>query len=163
MAQALTAPTVGDAMPGVELIEAVDDDMASVTADAAYDTLAFYDKAGAHGATVVVPPNKTARVSRRRPRSSARDRTIKKVKHLGRRQWSRGVIGDGCVVVNRAAAEFQQRTGHPLTMKHQTLRIAAACCFVFVASMQVHAGRRGRRRGLRIHRFIRLMTENGFT
>ena len=68
VAQALTAPTVDDAMPGVELIEAVDDDMASVTADAAYDTLAFYDTAGAHGATVVVPPNKTARVSRRRPR-----------------------------------------------------------------------------------------------
>ena len=25
----------------------------------------------------------------------------------------RGVVRDGCVVVNQAAAEFQQRTGHP--------------------------------------------------
>ena len=39
--------------------------------------------------TVVVPPTKTAKVSRRRPRSSARDRTINKVKTLGRRQWKK--------------------------------------------------------------------------
>ena len=26
---------------------------------------------------------------------------------------TRGVVRDGCVVVNQAAAEFQQRTGHP--------------------------------------------------
>ena len=89
MVQALTDPTVDDATTGVGLIEAVDDDIARVTADASYDTLAFYDTAGARGAIVVVPPNKTARVSRRRPRSSARDRTIKKVKRIGRRQWKK--------------------------------------------------------------------------
>ena len=43
-----------------ELLEAVNDDSASVTADAAYDTVGFYDAAGARGATVVVPPTKTA-------------------------------------------------------------------------------------------------------
>ena len=46
-----------------------------------------YLTASARGATVVVPPNKTARVSRRRPRSSARDRTITKMKRIGRRRW----------------------------------------------------------------------------
>ena len=35
----------------------------------------------------VVPPHKTARVSRRRPRSSARDRTIEEMKKIGRRRW----------------------------------------------------------------------------
>ena len=30
---------------------------------------------------------------------------------------TRGVVRDGCVVVNQAAAEFQQRTGHPVRMK----------------------------------------------
>jgi len=60
-----------------------------VTADAAYDTIAFYDAVGARGATVVVPPAKTASVSRRRPRSSARDRTITRVKILGRRRWKK--------------------------------------------------------------------------
>ncbi len=79
--------TVDDATTGVELIEAVSADIARVTADAAYDTIAFYETATARGATVVVPPDTTARVSRRRPRSSARHRTIEAVKQMGRRRW----------------------------------------------------------------------------
>ena len=86
-AQVLTDQAVDDATTGADPIEAVDGDIARVTADAAYDTIAFYETAGARGATVVVPPHKTARVSCRRPRSSARDRTIKAVKQLGRRRW----------------------------------------------------------------------------
>ena len=31
---------------------------------------------------------------------------------------TRGVVRDGCVVVNQAAAEFQQRTGHPPSTTH---------------------------------------------
>ena len=69
-------------------IETVDDAIARVTADAAYDTVAFYAAAEMRDATVVVPPSKTARVSRRRPRSRARDRTITDVRTLGRRRWT---------------------------------------------------------------------------
>ncbi len=89
VAQALTERNVDDATTAINLIEAVDGDIASVTADAAYDTIAFYDAASARGATVVVPPTKTATVSRRRPRSGARDRTIKQVKEIGRRLWKK--------------------------------------------------------------------------
>ncbi|HJN43833.1 MAG TPA: IS5 family transposase [Vicinamibacterales bacterium] len=89
VAYALTDSTVDDATTGVGLIQAVDDDIARVTADAAYDTIAFYDAAGARGATVVVPPDRTARVSRRRPRSRARDRTVTAVKVIGRRRWKK--------------------------------------------------------------------------
>ena len=53
------------------------------------DRSGIYDAAGARGASVVVPPTKTARVSRRRPRSTARDRTIKKVRAIGRRRWKK--------------------------------------------------------------------------
>ena len=87
VAHALTEPTVDDATSGIDLIETVDDEIARVTADAAYDTVAFYEAAGMRAATVVVPPSKTARVSRRRPRSRARDRTITDVRTLGRRRW----------------------------------------------------------------------------
>ena len=76
VAHALTEPTVDAATIGIDLIETVDDEIARVTADAAYETVAFYEAAGMRDATVVVPPSKTARVSRRRPRSRARDRTI---------------------------------------------------------------------------------------
>ena len=92
VAQTLTEATVDDATAAIGLIEALDADIARVTADAAYDTIAFYDTATARGATVVVPPNKTARVSRRRPRSSARDRTIKKMKKIGRRRWKKEAV-----------------------------------------------------------------------
>ena len=89
VAQALTEGNVDDATTAITLIDAVDGDIASVTADTVYDSIAFYNAAGARGANVVVPPTKTARVSRRRPRSSARDRTIKKVKQIGRRRWKK--------------------------------------------------------------------------
>ena len=79
VAQGLTEATGDDATTAITLIEAVHGHVARVTADTAYDTIAFYDAASARGATVVVPPAKTAQVSRRRPRSSARDRTIKTV------------------------------------------------------------------------------------
>ena len=86
IAHALTEATVDDATTAIERIQRVDGCIASVTGDAAYDSIAFYSAASARGATVVVPPTKAARVSRRRPRSSARDRTLQKVKAIGRRR-----------------------------------------------------------------------------
>ena len=55
-----------------------------VTADAAYDTVAVYETARAQGATVVIPPARTANVSGHGLRSPARDRTVTWVKQLGR-------------------------------------------------------------------------------
>jgi hypothetical protein len=79
-----------DDLPGVvaadvprDLLEDVVGDWARVTADAAYDTIAFYESAGARNARVVVPPATTATVSRRGPRSTARDRTITHVNAIG--------------------------------------------------------------------------------
>ena len=73
----------------ITLLGAVDGIVASVTADPAYDTIAFYDASTEHGAKVVVPPAKTARRSRRRPRSRARYRTIRMVTNMGRRRWKK--------------------------------------------------------------------------
>ena len=87
VARALTEASVDDATTGITLIEAVDGALGRVTADAAYDTIGFYEAAGARGATVVVPPTSTARVSRHGPRSSARDHTILAVQERGRRRW----------------------------------------------------------------------------
>ena len=89
VAQALTDATADDAQTGITLMEAVDGSVASVTADAAYDTIALYDTATKRGAKVVVPPAKTASLSRRGPRSTARDRTIRKITKVGRRRWKK--------------------------------------------------------------------------
>jgi transposase len=88
VAEALTAGDVNDAKAAHFLLDEVQCDITSITADAAYDTLAIYDAAAERDTQVVVPPSKSATRSRqRRSRSSARDRTIMKVKEIGRRQW----------------------------------------------------------------------------
>ena len=56
VAQALTDSAVDDASTGIDLIETIASSARTVTADAAYDTLAFYETANTRGTTVVVPP-----------------------------------------------------------------------------------------------------------
>ena len=85
----LTEATGDDATTALDLLTAVEGPLVRVTADAAYDTVGVYETAGARGATVVIPPAKTANVSGHGPRSPARDRTITLVKTLGRRQWKK--------------------------------------------------------------------------
>ena len=80
-----------DASTGIDLIETIASSARTVTADAAYDTLAFYETANTRGTTVVVPPAKTAKLSRRNPRSSARDGTTSRISKLGRRRWKKEV------------------------------------------------------------------------
>ncbi len=89
VAQVLTDANVDDANTGVDLIEQVDGKLASITGDAAYDTAAIYGGALKHGAKVVVPPTRKAVVSGRGQGATARDRTIRKVKKLGRREWKK--------------------------------------------------------------------------
>jgi len=89
VAHALTDATVDDAAVGIDLIGAAAGAVASVTGDGAYDTVAFYAAASARDARVVVPPTRTAKVSRGRPRSSARDQAITSVETLGLRQWKK--------------------------------------------------------------------------
>ena len=85
----LTEATGDDAPTGLDLLTAVKGPLVRVTADVAYDTVAVYETATARGATVIIPPAKTATVSGHGPRSPARDRTITLVKQLGRRRWKK--------------------------------------------------------------------------
>ena len=90
MAEALTHGSADDAKTALDLIAGMEGEITSITADAAYDTIAIYDAAGARGANVVVPPIKTATRSRRRGTPpSTRDRTIVRVKEVGRRRWKK--------------------------------------------------------------------------
>ncbi len=89
VAQALPDAHGDDATTTVDLSPVGDGDISSVTADAAYDTIAVCEAAGGRGAKVAVPPKRTAAVSHRRPRSVARDRTVKRVQAIGRRRWKK--------------------------------------------------------------------------
>ena len=83
----LTGATGDDATTALDLLDAVEGPLVRVTADAASDTVALYETATAWGATVVIPPARTANVSGHGPRSPARSRTVTVVKTLGRRRW----------------------------------------------------------------------------
>ena len=78
-----------DATTALDLLTAVNGPLVRVTADVASDTVAVYETATARGATVIIPPVKTANISGHGPRSPARDRTITLVKQLGRRRWKK--------------------------------------------------------------------------
>ena len=90
VAEVLTDGNANDAKAALDLIDEVEGEIASFTADAAYDTIGIYDAVAVRGAIVVVPPVKTATRSRRRgPPLSGRDCTILRVKEIGRRQWKK--------------------------------------------------------------------------
>ncbi len=89
VAQVLTDANVDDANTAVDLIEQVDGNLGSITGDAADDMAAIYGAAREGGARVVVPPTRKAVVSGRGQGATARDRTIRKVKKLGRREWKK--------------------------------------------------------------------------
>jgi hypothetical protein len=76
VAQVLTDAAADDAKNSFRLIEDTPGNIASVTADASYDTIAFYEAARGRGAKLIVPPIRTAKVTRRGPRSEAHDRAI---------------------------------------------------------------------------------------
>ena len=90
LAQCLTEATTDDATTAHDLLASIHGTITGVTADGAYDTTAFYEAAGRRGASLVVPPSATA-ISSRRPRAPAspRDRTIERVKAVGRRAWKK--------------------------------------------------------------------------
>ena len=141
VAQAVTDPTTDDATTGIGLVEQVDRNIASATADAAYDTIAFYDAVGARGATVVVPPAKTASVSRRRPRSSARDRTITRVKILGRRRWKKASGYQRQARVENAVFRYKSIIGNGLRARTPGRRETEALLACNVLNRMTELGR----------------------
>ncbi len=86
VAELLTGGSVDDSNTALDLLDTIKDDIASFTAESAYDTIANYDAAEARNAKVIVPPRKTATSSKR---PSARDRTVRRVRKVGRRQWKK--------------------------------------------------------------------------
>ena len=130
VAQALTDAAVDDASTGIDLIETIASSARTVTADAAYDTLACYETANTRGTTVVVPPAKTAKLSRRNPRSSARDGTISRISKIGRRRWKKEVGSHRQARVENAFFRYKSILGDRLrsrTRAAQAVESVRAC------------------------------------
>ena len=141
VAHALTEPPVDDATMGIALSETVDDAIARVTADAADETVAFYAAAGMRDATVVVPPSKTARVSRRRSRSRARDRTITDVRTLGRRRWKKEAGSHLQARVEHACFRYTSILGDRRRARSRGGRVAESVVACTVLNQMTELGR----------------------
>jgi hypothetical protein len=89
-AQVLTDSSADDASTGLKIIKKTRGKLSSVTGDAAYDTVAIYMKSESRGARFVIPPSRSASISRRKLRSTERDKTIRRVNKVGRRWWKKG-------------------------------------------------------------------------
>jgi hypothetical protein len=131
VAQAMTHGSAGDARSALDLIDGIADDIASFTADAAYDTLAIYDASAARGIEVVVPPSKSSTRSRqRRSPSNARDRTIIRVKEIGRRRWEKDSGYHQQARVENTFFRYKSIIGDRLRARHpksQTAEAIIAC------------------------------------
>ena len=139
--QELTDSTSDDASTALRLLDEVKDDIKSFTGDAAYDTLAIYDAAGSPGARVVVPPFKSAVVSKRGPRSRARDRTIKRINKVGRRRWKKesGYHRQG--TVENAFFRCKQIVGDRLRARHANAQETEAVIACNVLNRMLQLGR----------------------
>jgi IS5 family transposase len=90
VAQLVTDGNADDAAAVPNLLEQIDGQISLFVADAAYDTRPVYRALDTRRATVVVPPTKAAvRGRRKRRRCSGRDRTITRVRAVGRRRWKK--------------------------------------------------------------------------
>jgi IS5 family transposase len=85
VAETLTGRNVDDAKTGVRIIKNARHNVKTVVGDAAYDSREIYEAAEEHGARVIVPPLRNARVRNDAP--PARNRSVKRIKKVGRQRW----------------------------------------------------------------------------
>ena len=141
VAHTLTVGNADDAPAGLKLIDAVDRDISSVTADGAYDTIAIYEAAELRGAKVVVPPTVTAVVSQRRPRSSLRDCTIRRVKQIGRRRWKKESGYHRQARAENAFFRYKAIIGDRLRARHAKAQDAEALIACNILNRMTQLGR----------------------
>ena len=90
VAEKVTGSTTDDAAVVPDLLDQVDADVERFTADGAYDKWPVYESLIARGATVVVPPSKTAVESGDHTAAArARDAVVARVREVGRRRWTK--------------------------------------------------------------------------
>ena len=86
----VTSSNVGDAPMLPDLLAQIPagEEIATVTADGAYDTRACHDAIAARGAAAVIPPRRTARPWKPDTAGArARNEVLRASKHLGRALW----------------------------------------------------------------------------
>jgi IS5 family transposase len=119
VAQVLTDGNADDAATVPDLLGQFEGELSGFVADAAYDSRPVYDAATQRGAVVVVPPTRNATVGGRNvTQCSARDRTVARIREVGRRQWKKesGYHRQG--TVENAFFRYKSIIGDRLRARH---------------------------------------------
>ena len=138
VAEVLTDGNADDSNTALNIIDEMNGAIASFTADAAYDTTAIYEAAATRGTTVIVPPRRSATRSRQ---PGARDRTARRVKEVGRRQWKKE---SGChqqARVENTFFKYKSMIGPGLRARHPGSQEAEALVAGNILNQMFELGR----------------------
>jgi IS5 family transposase len=72
-----------------DLLAQIDEEIAQVSADGGYDYTTCYEAIAERKARAVIPPRRNARLHPKDERLRARDRNIKTIRRVGRKQWKK--------------------------------------------------------------------------
>ncbi len=135
VASDLTSRRTHDSTQVPTLLEQIDQSLASVSADGAYDTRAVYEAAHEHGkgrvVRVLIPPGRDAQPS---PRPSAalreRNRNIRSIRELGRREWHTHSGYSKPALVENTVYRYKTIIGRSMrsrTLDGQRVEVQLAC------------------------------------
>jgi hypothetical protein len=135
LASDLTGRRAADCARVPVLIRQIDEPAASLSADGAYDTAAVYEAAQAkgegHAVRVLIPPGRGAQLH---PRPSAaqteRNRDIRSIRELGRREWHTNSGYSTRSLVEKAVFRYKTIIGRSMrsrTFDGQRVEVQLAC------------------------------------
>ncbi len=135
LASALTTHRARDAAQVPGLLTQINDQLASVMADGAYDTASVYDTIAAHGSDpptrVLIPPRCDAKIKREaNVVAIQRDATIRAIDAGGRRRWEHESGYTRRSLVETAMSRYKAIIGDSMrsrTVASQKIEVVLAC------------------------------------
>ncbi len=142
VAQVLTDGNADDAATVPDPFVQFEGELSGFVADAAYDSRLVCDAATARGAAVVIRPRSDATVGGANVRPcSARDRTVARVKEVGRRLWQKESDYHRQGTVENAFFRYKSIIGDRLRARHPESQEAEALIACNILNRMFELGR----------------------
>ena len=135
VASDLTSRRTRDGARVSALLEQIDNPLAALSADGAYDVMGVYEEAQEKGegrrVRVLIPPGRNARLNPRpSPAQWERNQNILSIRELGRREWHKRSGYNGRAMVENTVYRYKSIIGRSMrsrTMEGQRMKVLVAC------------------------------------